>query len=364
MASNKNQHFVPRCYLRAFSQNDGKTINLYNIDRDKPIFNTPLKNQCSRDYFYGQDDNLERAIQLVERLYASQLPILLKPGAKLNSEAESILKRFWLLQQLRTEAASRRTVEITAEANQLINHPTQSLALEIKEAVQIAMMGYADNLNVLDDLQIVLIENKTLKPFITSDDPAVIVNRWVDMKVGRFLGPSYGINAAGLMCLLPLSPSIYCIMYDSDIYTIPAQNHWTSIKYEKDVDSLNTMQYLNCFANLYFKEKQDSSVFPTLRGNAHQSRPSERHHINYAVKAETINGYSRFVVVDKKDIPEHTEALIHLEALRIKPKNWPSFLKWRPNGYYYSNDSGSGHVRKSHVVNGHGMPYTKRKTGM
>lgn len=61
MATNKNQHFVPRCYLRPFTANgEGVVINLYNIDRQKFIPNAPVKNQCSGNYFYGQDDVLKK----------------------------------------------------------------------------------------------------------------------------------------------------------------------------------------------------------------------------------------------------------------------------------------------------------------
>lgn len=38
MASNKNQHFVPRCHLRPFTRDtEGKVINLFNLDRDSRI---------------------------------------------------------------------------------------------------------------------------------------------------------------------------------------------------------------------------------------------------------------------------------------------------------------------------------------
>lgn len=64
MASNKNQHFVPRCYLRPFTlDGNGLSINIFNIDRSRAIKNAPVKNQCSGDYFYGKDQKLERALQ-------------------------------------------------------------------------------------------------------------------------------------------------------------------------------------------------------------------------------------------------------------------------------------------------------------
>ncbi|AXW32869.1 hypothetical protein CJO88_05685 [Ralstonia solanacearum] len=55
VATNKNQHFVPRCYLRQFTIDRGnKAINLYNVERDRFIEGAPVKNQCSGDYFYGK----------------------------------------------------------------------------------------------------------------------------------------------------------------------------------------------------------------------------------------------------------------------------------------------------------------------
>ena len=361
MASNKNQHFVPRCYLRPFSQNEGKTISLYNIDRDKAIFDSALKNQCSRDYFYGKDDNLERAIQQVERLYASLLPHLLQPGFVLNTDASSILFRFWLLQHHRTEAASIRMAQMTNEANGLLGDPGMSVAIEIKQAVQISMQTFADYMYSLDDLKIVLIENKTDTPFITSDDPAVMVNRFADSR--RFDERSYGLNAAGLICLLPLSPKVYCMFYDDSVYSIKSKNNWTSIKSTMDVDSLNATQYLNCFANLYFKEKDDSGIFSNLRNTNRNIRPVERYRIHYAIKTKTENDHEVFTVVDKKNIPAHTHALLHLLAVHIKPRNWPGFLRWRPGGYYYSNKFGRVCVRKAHVVSRDSYPYMKVKTG-
>ena len=64
MASNKNQHYVPRCYLRAFTEHgDGVRINLFNTDRERVIPLVSARHQCSRAYFYGSDAELEAAIQ-------------------------------------------------------------------------------------------------------------------------------------------------------------------------------------------------------------------------------------------------------------------------------------------------------------
>src|SRR6476660_6741129 len=103
MASNKNQHFVPRCYLRPFTIGGvGSAINLYNIDRQKFIELAPVKHQCSGDYFYGKDPELEKAIQSVEGAYGATLRAIIGPQYSLTDEHRHVLKIFWLLQHLRT----------------------------------------------------------------------------------------------------------------------------------------------------------------------------------------------------------------------------------------------------------------------
>lgn len=83
MASNKNQHFVPKCYLRPFTvEGAGAAINLYNIDRHKFICMAPVKNQCSGDYFYGKDERLEAVIQHLEGRYGTALVSILGPDYK------------------------------------------------------------------------------------------------------------------------------------------------------------------------------------------------------------------------------------------------------------------------------------------
>lgn len=53
MAKNKKQHFVPRFYLRKFSA-DGRSVNIWNLTNEKRIQGANLKNQCYKDYFYGE----------------------------------------------------------------------------------------------------------------------------------------------------------------------------------------------------------------------------------------------------------------------------------------------------------------------
>ena len=211
MATNKNQHFVPRCYLKAFSQNqEGKAINLFNIDRRELILNAALKNQCSRDYFYGDDQQLEDAIQSFEKPYGLVIQEVLQPGYKLTDEHKRFFKLFWLLQNLRTESASRRQVEIFEGVNSTVGMP-QGFIPSMKQAVLQAMCVFAEHMDIVDDLEVCLVKNKSEIKYVTSDDPAIMANRWHQFD-RRTRGMSFGTGASGLLAILPLAENIVFVV--------------------------------------------------------------------------------------------------------------------------------------------------------
>ncbi|WP_394261826.1 DUF4238 domain-containing protein [Moraxella boevrei] len=51
----KNQHYVPKFYLRNFSyNNNGKQIGLFNLKSEKFFVNVPLKNEASKNFFTAE----------------------------------------------------------------------------------------------------------------------------------------------------------------------------------------------------------------------------------------------------------------------------------------------------------------------
>lgn len=335
---------------------------MVNYWREKIINSASIKHQCSRDYFYGEDQDLEDAIQSVERAYASTLKDITKFKKPLTNSNRIIILRFWFLQYTRTESASRRTVEMSADTDVLVDHPEESIKLEIKQAVQIALHAYAENLDALDDLKIVLIKNRTSMPFVTSDDPAVLVNRWY-INNKYILGSGNGIKSAGIICVLPISQTVCCIAYDGDVYSIPNTVNWVETRRVADVNALNELQYLNCLANLYFANIEKSEKLVEIHKKNKGHRPESRHRLNYAIADEESNGSTRFVVVNKEDAPKHTKALIHMETIPIMPGKWPTLLRWRMKGFVYTNKTGVGHTRRAHIYSRGGPPFEKLRTG-
>jgi hypothetical protein len=359
VATNKNQHFVPRCYLRQFTIDGAdRAINLYNIDRDKFVERAPVKSQCSGDYFYGKDSRLDKAIKTVEDSYGAAVREILQPGYLLTDEHCTLLKLFWLLQHLRTEAASRRAVEMTDAMAPLVDPDDTGFRMQIREAVQIAMSTFAESMRVVSDLKVCLIRNRSNVPFVTSDDPAVLTNRWHLQNAKRNVF-SFGLHSAGTLLILPLSPSVLCLAYDSDMHSVPQLRGWTDLKNDADADAFNQHQYLNCRANIFVRDTVHFEAIRDAFQRVSKLRPPARHRIHYAVLDETNGEYSRYVVVDPEKAEPHERALIHSQIVYATPAAWPRQIKWRTGASAFSNGTGIGYIRRAFTHIDNSSPFKK-----
>lgn len=352
---------MPRCYLRPFAVSGADAaINLYNIDRQKLIQGAPLKHQCSGDYFYGRDQALEEGIQAVEIAYAEVLRNISKPGYVLSDDHRSVLRDFWLLQHLRTEAASKRSVEMNESmmCTTGISDQYPDYRLEIREAVQIAMGAFAESMHIVDDLKICLIKNRTSVAFITSDDPAVLTNRW-HLQTNRAKGMSFGPAAAGTLLLLPMTPRVLCLGYDGDVYSVANYQGWAEIRRDQDAEAFNEHQFLNCRANVFLQDPTDSARVHEACLRALPRRPGVRHRIHYAILDGADATHKRYKVVDRAAAADHEEAIIHMQVIHAHPASWPSVITWRPKGVVYTNGTGVGYVREAMTYRSDTRPFRK-----
>jgi hypothetical protein len=347
MASNKNQHYVPQCYLKRFSSSEsGAAISLFNLDRKKLIKNAPIKNQCSKGYFYGEDLIVEKALQPIEGKYSTVINQIIKPGYNLSEEHKIFLKRFWLLQNMRTDAASKRSVEMHDEMGVVAGVDPSEYRQELKEAVIESMKIFYENIDKVDDLKVCLIKNKTDVEFITSDDPAVLSNKWHILKKSSS-GLSFGLGSAGNIILLPLTPNILCLGYDGDVYCVRHNNGWVEVKTESDILALNEHQFLNCRANIYTRRSDTEADLISNYAKIENRKPVFRHNITYSVLDCVENGFKRYKAIDRNAAGEHEEALMHCQMIYPKPSVWPKQIGWRNRGFVFSNNSGVGYIRNS-----------------
>jgi len=104
MPDNKKQHYVPKFYLRFFSQ-DGKNISLYNLKTKKVHCDVPLSSQCYEDYFYGNIE-IEKNNSQLEGKYSEIIKKIISKGKLVLDEQDyGYFLSFLLYQWGRTSEA-------------------------------------------------------------------------------------------------------------------------------------------------------------------------------------------------------------------------------------------------------------------
>jgi hypothetical protein len=215
----------------------------------------------------------------------------------------------------------------------------------MKSAVQMAMLHFGDSMRIVDDLKVCIARNRTDRPFVTSDDPAVLTNR-LHIQRRQKVQRSFGVRTAGAIFFLPLSPNLCAIVYDSAVYHTSQAAGWIDVRRESDVDAINEHQILNCVANLYYRNWDlRDDLMQQVVARRHL-RPTQRHTVTHAALDGETEWGSRYLVKAISDLREEKEVLVHIKTNHPKPSAWPSFLAFRSDATAYSNRTGAGATRK------------------
>ncbi|HYE29191.1 MAG TPA: DUF4238 domain-containing protein [Allosphingosinicella sp.] len=349
MPSNRSHHFVPRCYLRNFARADGKVIRLYNILRQTVFASAPVKSQCARNYFYGNDE-LEFHLGDIEGRYAEWITQgVLSPERKLIDDIDLFCKFFTLVQYMRTEAHAARMrgtfglMEALAEIPEDSEFSPRRLDLSDTALARDGIFFALEMRNQISDLKLAFLDNMTETRFVTCDDPVVQTNRLYIQRVGQ---TNFGIRSAGTIFYVPLSPRVAMLLYDGDVYTLPkSDRYWVGIKRDQDVHAFNELIFLKARENVYFLDQGD---FSTDRFQAVADRRIVHwHRGRILVPIGEEEGGRIFAEADEP--PPEGNYVIATSQQHPRPKTWPSVLGFRRPAIVYGNGSEIGYVRK-HTV--------------
>jgi hypothetical protein len=263
----KNQHFVPRCLLKPFSLNgNGKAINVYALDKKLLIRNAALKSQCAQDYIYGADGQVERGLAKIEGSYGSVLARVIS-----HKETEADLRElrfFGYLQLRRTQIAIERIKR--AEGALFVDTFGKEAADEppLEYFMTQSLKVCFETAPFIEDLKVRIIENITNIDFITSDDPAIMTNKYHTQK--NIITGGFGMGSSGMLLFMPLTPQLGILCYDGLVYTLSdVIGRRIVLKKSADVESLNELHYLKASAAIYFSSWDKSGY---VRGEFEKSR--------------------------------------------------------------------------------------------
>lgn len=324
MADKRDQHFVPRSYLKYFSENN--LISLYNFNDEKIIKKVPYASHCSENYYYGKNE-IEDMFGAVEAEFGL---IKLKLFNKdVITEYEYVMLLLYVYTQI------VRTPKQICNFNVMI----EDLFSEISIITNNDNNSYKQTISpenfvrknpllffCLFDLKFITITNETEVSFITSDNPVALYNQYYK---NEFCFNCTGLQHKGLIVYLPLNPKLAILLYDSETYCCLENN--ILIK-RIDVDCFNRLQIVNSNNQLFFPPSQetnfnkyDKNIEKTIKQEAIHDSYNNKHYFYIPNPKLNFNEEVSFLTINKKLLDMSLEE--RKPELREYWKSRPCFFK-------------------------------------
>lgn len=315
MTEKKNQHFVPKHYLRQFSINlDKNQIGLFYLE--KKIFRNavPIKSQAKEDFFYGKDGEIEEALSKLENVAAPIFNRIISTNTipQKNEDGYYSFFTFCIVMANRTKDATEQVKELTDKMfREIMSYEEKfrdiinELRIYPENPAAMALEATMKRLHLAFDLKVKLLINRTSTKFITSDHPVIKYNQFLEKR--NHPGGNVGIATKGLEIFFPISATHMLCFYDDQVYKIGFKSKDTvDLINPIDIDKLNFLQVLNCFDHLYFNHEVSEWYIRQLYSKAMNKRMTEYSTLN---KVNTI--------IDKEGL-EHIQYHSYGNNIEIK----------------------------------------------
>lgn len=266
MPANKNQHFVPKMYLKLFGNVPVASIGVFNIAAERFIPMASIRDQASKAWFYDRDGQVEHTFGAIESRAARLLDQILQHDRlpQRFGAAHHGLLTFVSLQHERTQAAVAEFNERTDKyvkamlRHQYAGHEmVENLHLvEISRSDAVAESLLAAHLSMplLYDLKYKLVENVSGRAFFISDAPVIFHNHLY----GGTGASADGYANVGLQILVPIGPWRAILFYDDVAYAVgsPASSIARLVN-PADAMRINDLQWEAADKNLYVSPETD-----------------------------------------------------------------------------------------------------------
>lgn len=325
MPNNKKHHYVPRFYLKRFSP-DERSISLWNVRNRIKVTSANLKHQCYKDYFYGKELKVEKALGLVEGHAAHIFRFIdeYRTPPSHGSREHLTLVLYMLMQYGRTAYSADALDEMNDKMMKHLLGPKaeadgidlSKVTIGIKDSAQYSLGMVTQFYPLMLDLGCKLILNETSAEFVASDNPVVLYNQLLSF---RNHGSNTGLASKGLQVFLPISSSKLLIFYDHESYSVGAMSKpFVQVTSPRDVYELNTLQMISAYENVYF-ENPDFEIEALVR-KASPFRRLQKSNLSIFPGEETESRRSEFMATSRVDV--RTNLKLSFVGLTKSAKSW------------------------------------------
>lgn len=291
----RRQHYVPRFYLKNFSLENAKQINLYHIGTKKLYNNVSLREQCYKKNFYGIDN--ENYLAEMEKHFSIVIKyILLNYDLPFITNAHRYLMAFVAVQMSRTKKFADDLNSFIEKFNQLIllrnqehfpNIDVTKIKIGLKNPVLETLPYSYKILLSIEDLHChLLFANNENQPFITSDSPVFVYNKYIE----ELKSAKNGLLSEGVLIFVPLSSIVCLLLYDSSVYKVGKNNQSKTFNLSlDDIFQINSMQFINADQSLYFNSFYNSYYFTQISDKYYKARESAKPKVDEYQEDNNIN---------------------------------------------------------------------------
>ena len=279
MPERKNQHYVPKYYLRAWA--DSEKLRVLPLSAGKTFPDT-TSSVCSRNYFYGNPPVVETELAKLDGHHARPFNRL-RDGTDLT---ELSIKNLQLLLSFITTQRTRSKAT-KEDINQGSDFLQDGVEDDLENGRYEDFLNWTSDLNEdgrkktmvdahllgihhyliaqgifgyhgIKDLQCVMLCNATDREFIISDAPIVLDNPRYKQQLGLI---PVGIGNRGIQIFCPVNQHRILLLYDPVVYRVDSNSKKQVIVKSRDVvDQLNLLQFHNAESIVMYNDSSDDCI--------------------------------------------------------------------------------------------------------
>jgi len=143
------------------------------------------------------------------------------------------------------------------------NEEVRRFRVSYEDGPSVAILMATQILPIVQDLEFRFLRTGHAQKFIIGDHPVVLYNQFAEHhSLLQSWGRATGLAAKGLQLLMPLSPTVCVMAFDSCTYRFDSTRRVCNIG-PRDVTAINRMQVVNAWQCAFFDRR--ATTEPTLR---------------------------------------------------------------------------------------------------